>query len=75
MTTAALTDKDLSAARKAHGAGKLTLDELGAEIARIAGKKARELTKDAGVTDPVVLEQVTATSVRKDADGNWLFNY
>lgn len=73
MPTGALTERDLSAIRAKHKAGKTA--DLGAEIVKAAGKKARELSKEAGVTDPVLLDKVIAGGVHKDPDGNWLFNY
>lgn len=73
MERAALTSKDLSALRAR--ANKMKSGELGVEIVKLANKRARELTKEAGVTDPVALSKVVAVDVRKDEDGNWLFSY
>lgn len=73
MATGVISDKDLSAIRAQAKSGKVK--DLGVEIVNAAQKEARALAKKDGVTDPVALEKVRAGNVRKDPDGNWLFDY
>lgn len=91
MKTGFLDNKDLAQARKRYkdgvekfvpGAKKsdgkpppTPRDILEADIRALASKRARELSKADGVTDPVALERVVVGKLRKDPDGNWLFNY
>ena len=73
MATGIIGDKELASLRSQAKSGKIK--DLGGEIVKAAQKEARELAKKGGITDPVALEKVRAGNVRKDPDGNWLFDY
>ncbi len=71
MERASLTYKELAPLRKK----KLGPADFQAALYKAALHKAREVSKEAGVTDPVALDRIKAGDLRKDPDGNWLFTY
>jgi hypothetical protein len=87
MTIGSISNSELASLRKRYQENlkldakgipkkaKTAVEKLQAEIIELAQKKARELSKEAGIKDPVALDAVKATNIRKDPDGNYLFNY
>lgn len=84
MPIGSLSNSELASLRKRYQENlkkpvgkrdKTAVELLEIEILALANKKARELAKEAGQKDPVALDAVRAGNIRKDPDGNYLFDY